>query len=272
MAKVDLNGAKVVITGGSQGIGAELAQQFADAGSNVLVVARSEGKLAAVADTVGGKYLVADLGNEEEVDGLFARCVAALGSIDVWINNAGVETSDAFVNIDDATIRQLVRLNVEATMILTRHATRYMADRGSGTVVQISSVAGAMTFPGLVPYVGSKAAVTHFTEGLRLEMARTGVNFLIVSPGPVQTEMWDRIDNDDPYGAAALKRMKMLLSLPTLKPTKLAKAVVAGVAGGKRVVRLPRRYGPYFWLNNAPRRIGELALAGIDLTPETDRS
>ena len=97
---MDLRGKNVVITGGSQGIGEHMARDFAAKGANVLVVARSEDKLAAVAERVGGSYLVADLGTAGGVDGLVDACVERLGSIDVWVNNAGLETSDGFADTD----------------------------------------------------------------------------------------------------------------------------------------------------------------------------
>ena len=192
---MDLDARNVVVTGGSQGIGEQVAKEFADAGANVLLVARSESKLAAVAQAIGGSYLVADLTDQTTVDQLFDRCVEALGSVDVLVNNAGIETNEAFVNVDPEAIRTLARLNFEAPLLLTQQAARYMMARGSGHIVQMSSVAATIPFPGLAAYAGSKAGITNFTESLRLELAGTGVNFTVVSPGPVDTDMWDRLED-----------------------------------------------------------------------------
>jgi len=271
---MELRGRNVVITGGSQGIGAEFAVAFADVGANVLVVARSEDKLKLVAERVDGDHLVADLTDPDEVSALIPACIERLGHIDVLVNNAGVETKDAFVNVPEDDLRRLARLNFEAPLILTHAAARHMLGRGAngeGHIVQVSSVAGAMPFPGLTAYAGSKAGVTHFTETLRLELARTGVELTVVAPGPVDTDMWERLEEDSPYAAPALRRFRQMASLPMISTDKLAKATVKAVQEGKRHVRLPLRYGLFHMLSNAPARLAEAALTGVDLTPTLDK-
>jgi len=104
---MELNNRNVVVTGASQGIGEHLADHFAAAGATVLAIARSADKLAIVADRVSGHALTADLSTAEGVDGLVQRCIDKLGHVDVWVNNAGIETTDAFPNTDRATIRNL---------------------------------------------------------------------------------------------------------------------------------------------------------------------
>jgi len=226
---MDLQKKNVVITGASQGIGEKIADAFAAKGATVLVVARSGDKLAAVADRIGGHALTADLSTADGVDGLVGRCVDTLGHIDVWMNNAGIETSDAFATTDRGDVRDLVRLNFEAPLMLTHDVVNHMLGRDSGHIVQMSSVAGAIPFPGLTAYAGSKAGLTNFTESLRLELAHTPIGFTVVAPGPVDTGMWDRLDTPDSYQAPALKRFRQLQFLPKLKPEKIAAATVKAV-------------------------------------------
>ena len=264
---MELNGSKVVITGGSQGIGESIARAFAAQGAEVLLVARSAAKLRTLASEIGGTYLVADLTLQSAVDRLVDDAITALGHVDVWINNAGVETDEAFVNVGVDELRRISRLNFEAPMILTRNVVRHMMERGSGHVVQMSSVAGVIPFPGLTAYAGTKAGVTHFTESLRLELAKTNIGFTIVAPGPVDTDMWDRLDTGEGYTTGALKRFAQLQFLPKLSPDKIAGATVAAVRSNKAHVRMPARYGTYHQLNNLPRRLVTNALMGVDLTP-----
>ena len=151
----------------------------------MLTVARSSDELARLQERIGGYHLTADLSTGEGVDGLVDRCLAMLGHIDVWVNNAGLETSDAFVHLDRDTIRTVARLNFEAPLMLTRDVAAHMVARGSGHIVQMSSLAGTVPFPGMVAYTGTKAGLTHFTESLRIELAGTGVGLTVVAPGPL---------------------------------------------------------------------------------------
>jgi len=262
---MNLQNKNVVITGASQGIGEKMADEFAARGANVLVVARSADKLEAVAARIGGHALTADLSTSEGVDGIVDRCIGVLGHIDVWVNNAGIETSDAFVATDRNLVRNLARLNFEAPLLLTHDVVNHMMARGSGHVVQLSSIAGAIPFPGLTAYAGSKAGLTGFTESLRLELAKTDINLTVVAPGPVDTEMWDRLDTGQGYQAPALKRFRQLQFLPKVTPEKIASATVDAVIKGKRFVRIPARFGMYHALNNAPRRLVEAALIGVKM-------
>ena len=262
---MDLQDKTVVITGGSQGIGEHMACDFAAKGADVLVIARSEDKLQVVADKVGGSYLVADLGTAEGVDGLVDACIDKLGHIDVWVNNAGLETADGFADIDRDLIRAVARLNLEAPMLLTRDVLGHMLSRGRGHIVQVSSQAGVVPFPGFTAYCGAKAGLTNFTESLRMELKGCGIGLTVVAPGPVATDMWDRADYDGSYLQPALKRFTRLQQLPIIPPEKISSSTVAAVERGRRHVRLPRRAAVYHMLNNLPRRVIEIGLAGVKL-------
>lgn len=261
---VKLRDATVVITGGSQGIGEQLAECFAAEGSKVLLVARSEDKLRAVAGRIGGDWLVADLGVAADVDALVPRCIERLGHIDVWVNNAGLETSDAFVHLDPEQIRALARVNFEAPLMLTRAVLGHMVARGTGHVVQMSSVVHAAPFPAMAAYAGSKAGLTNFTETLRLEFrGMRGIGFTMAAPGPVTTEMWDRVDDGQSWGTPALRRFGHLFFLPKIDTRRFARSVVRAVRRGKGLVRPKARYLVMHMPNNLPRRIVQAALIGV---------
>lgn len=263
---MELMGARVVVTGASQGIGREFVREFSSRGADVLGIARSADKLSALSAETGCRHFTADLTNAAELDLVVARAIDTLGGVDVWVNNAGIETNTAFTDTPREEIRNLARLNFEAVLLLTRDVLPTMLDQGHGHIVQLSSVAGAIPFPGLTAYAGSKAGITNFTESLRLELADTRIGLTVVAPGPVDTEMWDRLDNSGvPYPAPALKRFRQLGFLPKLDATQLATKAVDAIADGKRFVRLPARFGAYHALNNAPRRMVEAALTGVSL-------
>ena len=264
---MELSGRNVVVTGGSQGIGEEIAAQFAAAGANVLVVARNQGHLAAVADRIGGDYLVADLTKESEVDRLIPVCLERLGRIDVLVNNAGIEDSDAFVHVDRSRLRAIARLNFEAAVLLTRDVLPHMLQRGEGHLVQMSSITGAITFPGAVAYGGTKAGLTHMAEGLRDELEGAGIGITVVAPGPVDTDMWNRVEDNEGYTLPVLRRLQSLHLVAKVSPEAVARDVVRAVQSERPHVRPGRVYGPMHVLNNLGRRMTRLALTGVKLDP-----
>jgi len=265
---MNLAGSTVVVTGASQGIGEQIAIECAARGARVLVAARSADRLDVLAQRIDGVALPVDLTVDEQVDGFISACLDRLGHIDVLINNAGLDTDRAFVELDHETIRYVCRLNLEATMILTRDAARHMTRRGTGHIVNISSVAGTVPFPGLTAYAGTKAGITNFTESLRVELNGTGVDLTLVAPGPTDTAMWDRVEGSPTsYPEPALRRLRQLLFLPKLRPERVARATVDAIERRKRFVRQPRRYALFHMLENAPRRLAETTLIGVRLTP-----
>lgn len=263
---MELSDKHVVITGGSRGIGAAMARAFAKEGARVLIAARSVDPLQDLAAEIKGDFLPVDLADEAQVDGFVDGCLRMLGHIDVFVNNAGIENSEAFVNEDRELIRQILRVNLEAPALLTRDVLPHLMERPEAHVVQVSSIAGTLSFPGLSIYGTSKAGLTQLAESIRLELRDTSVGFTSVAPGPVDSEMWDRVDGGgSAYGAPAIRRFERLLSLPKVTPRGVAADVVDAVKSGKRHVRGPVRYAPYHMLNNAPRRMVEIALTGVPL-------
>ncbi|MCP5028233.1 MAG: SDR family oxidoreductase [Actinomycetia bacterium] len=258
--KVD--GANVLVTGGSRGIGEAMARQFASQGARVCVVARSAEALDRVAADIGGFALVADLLDADQVDSLHDRVQAEFGSVDILVNNAGLDATDGFLFADPDDLRNVVRLNLESSVLLTRHFLPGMVERGKGHLVFTSSLAGTAGFPSLATYGATKAGLNNFAATLRLELQATNIHTTLVAPGPVDTEMWDALE-DTPYTADLLKRLRLLQTIPKTNPQKLAKRSVAAVEANRRHVRHPRRLSLTFWLGESPRRLTELLLAGV---------
>jgi len=259
---MDLDGANVLVTGGSRGIGEALAREFSSAGSKVAVAARSETDLKRVADGIGGHAFVVDLADDRQVDGLIGRVEAEIGPIDVLVNNAGLETHDQFATVDAAHIRDVSRVNFEAPLVLTRNVIRGMAARDRGHLVFTSSLAGSAGFPGLAVYSGTKAGLNNFVAAIRLELNDTNIGTTIIAPGPVDTQMWDQLE-DSGYTDKMLKRLRMMQLIPKIAPEKLAERAVKAIAADRRHVRHPRRLSLNFMLPEVPNRLSEALLAGI---------
>lgn len=259
---MELNDAHVLVTGGSRGIGAALAREFARAGARVSLTARSTDAIEALALEIGGQAFTADLLDPASVDSLIEQVENAAGPIDVLVNNAGLEDHGWFHEGDVAESRRVLHLNLEAPIVLTRNVLPGMIERGRGHLVFVSSLAGTGGFPGMSVYGATKAGLTNFVAALRMELDGSGIHSTVVAPGPVDTDMWDAIEEDDEL-EPMLKRLRRLQMLPTKSPEMLAKRSIAAVEADRRHVRVPRRLASNHWLREAPTRMTEFLIAGI---------
>lgn len=259
---MQLPGARVLITGASRGIGEATARAFADAGARVALVARSEEPLAKLAAELGGDAYPTDLADANALAGLFDR-IEADGPVDVVVNNAGVAPAARFVETDAAAIDAVFRLNLLAPAELCRQALARMVPRGRGHVVNISSLAGVSAVPGLAPYSASKAGLSQLSAALRAEVKGRGVGITLVELGPVVTGMLDGVHEYGPT-ARSFERGARLGVLVDLDPAVVARAVVDAVRRDRRHVRLPRRSSLLMMIGEAPRRLTEIMLIGVD--------
>ncbi len=259
---MDLTGARVVVTGGSRGIGAALAAQFAAVGARPVVVARDARTLDEVAQRVGGVAWPADLTDRQQVSGLIGRIEAEHGPVDVLVNNAGVENVGALLEHQDAQIEALYRLNLVAPVQLCRQVLPGMLERRTGHIVNVSSLAAYSAFPGMAIYGSSKAGLTQFTAGLAADLRGRPVGTTVVELGPTSTAMLDRVLAYAPT-ADSFARFYQLRLLADLSAEAVARATVYAVRTGRRHVRLPRRAAVAAQLAAAPRRTTEWLLTGV---------
>jgi short-subunit dehydrogenase len=182
-----------VVTGASSGIGAAIARELADRGHGVTLVARREDRLRELADELAGRgshveVIACDVADSAARSGLFDEVDRRGLTADILVNNAGIGTIGSVTNasVDDEIAQ--VRVNVEAVLDLTTRAVQQMVPRGRGAILNVGSTAGYHPFPGQAGYAASKAFVITYTQGLRGELAGTGVTVALLNPGPVRTE------------------------------------------------------------------------------------
>lgn len=267
-----VNGAHVVVTGGSRGIGEAMAREFATRGAKVTVVARSVQSLQKVADEIGGNAFVADLSDDVVVDTIIGDIELRHGPIDVLVNNAGLETTLPFATEDPRAVRAVSRLNYEVPLMLTRQALPGMLARGAGHVVFVSSLAGTAGFPGMAVYCGTKAGILNFFSSLKRELKHSPVNLTVLSPGPVDTQMWDNVETSSPETQKVVARFQKLQLIPKAEPGDIARRTVNAVERNRPYVRDPKRLSINFWLNMLPTHISNLAAVGIRFDPLDSQS
>ena len=204
-----------VITGASSGIGADLARELASRGYGVTLVARRADKLDALAAELAGvrvEVIPCDVADAEARATLFDEIERRGLNVDILINNAGIGTMGAVAQSTPAAEIAQVRVNVEAVIDLTTRAVGQMLPRGSGTILNVGSTAGFHPFPGQAGYAGTKAFVRNYTEGLRAELAGTGVTVATLNPGPVRTEFLSSAGMDERTFADAFPKFMWMPS------------------------------------------------------------
>ena len=260
---MDLNGARVLITGASKGIGAEMARHFAAAGAEVVLSARSEAAIDELATELGGHAVPFDAADPKSVAGFIDRVETQVGPIDVLINNAGVESSTLIEDTDEDEIERTIRINLITPEQLTRQMLPKMLERGKGHLVYTSSVAATIGQAGMSVYCSTKGGLTRFAEAVRGEMKKTPIDVTILHLGPIDTEMWDRLE-DEAGMQRVVERGLKLGAMAKVSAETVAEETVKAVEKGKREVRLPKRMAGGAFLNGLNTRSFEALGAGID--------
>ncbi len=216
---MSLAGLTALITGASRGIGGAVARSLAHAGARVILVARSREALERVAAELphDPQVVVADLAREAAVDALIAAVVPANGVPDLVVLNAGAFDLGAVGVLSPDVVDRMVALNVGAPYRLLHHLVPAMRSRGSGHLVSIGSVADHVGFPENGAYAMTKYAMRGLHEVLVAELRGSGVRTTLVSPGPVDTPIWDPLRPETRPGFPARDQM--------LRPEDVADAV-----------------------------------------------
>lgn len=185
------------MTGGSRGLGAGIVQAYLDAGDRVATCARSttpevEAWTSALADRF--LFQKADLSVRADADALVRAVVDRWGQVDVLVNNAGAARDGVLGLVSDDDVDAVVDLNLKGTLYVTRAVSRRMLTRGSGHIVNISSIVGRSGYRGLAVYSATKAALDGLTRALARELGARGIVVNGIAPGYLRTEMSHGLD------------------------------------------------------------------------------
>ncbi|MFA5999689.1 MAG: SDR family oxidoreductase [Candidatus Paceibacterota bacterium] len=188
---MELKNKSVVITGGSKGFGKALAEAFLKEGARVMICSVEENTLEATAKEIGASFFVADVTKEEDMNNLLQETLKQFGSMDIWINNAGLWMAEA--NADSSymdKVRKMFEVNVFGLMNGSRTALQYMEEKNAGTIINILSVAGVTIRPEITAYSASKWAGTGFTRAIREKVKEKNILILAVFPGGMKTTLF----------------------------------------------------------------------------------
>jgi len=181
----------VIITGGSEGVGAAAARLFADAGANLVLVARTKKKLEAIAaelrDRARVEIVAMDVTDADACVDLFKKANFEFGRVDILVNNAGYHKRGPLETVDAAELARMVDVNLRAPIMLTRMALPHLREAGGGAIINVGSLAGRTPVPNSATYAATKAALRSLTYALGEEMRDRNIKLAIVSPGPVDT-------------------------------------------------------------------------------------
>jgi len=224
-----MNSSSVLITGALTGIGRATALAFAREGARLIVSGRRDTEGHALAEELRAlgaeaEFVRADVRNEDEVRALVDATVKRYGRLDIAVNNAGVEGLMApLTEQSPENYAHTFDTNVLGVILSLKHELRVMQTQGSGSIINLSSVAGHVGMAGGSVYVASKHAVEGLTKSAALEGAAFGVRVNAVAPGPIQTDMLDRFIGDE------ASKSQFLASLPIAragKPEEIAQTII----------------------------------------------
>lgn len=221
--------ATVLVTGASSGLGRALALEYGKRGAHVTVAARREGELASLKaeiEAAGGKasLLVVDVADAEAAHAAARKADGLMGSLDLVIANAGLGGATHASRIELADLTRMIDVNVRGAMATLLGAIPIMMEQKRGQLASVSSLAGRRALPAGAPYSASKAALSVFMEGLRLDLRTAGIEVSDVQPGFVDTPLTRKNDFEMPFIWPA---------------EKAARYIAAELEKGPRIVAFP---------------------------------
>ncbi len=247
MARRSLKDSVVVITGASSGIGKELAIQLAQRQTRLILNARREERLRKLATEIEAQgssvaCVIGDITDRETQESIRDVATSKFNRMDVLVNNAGVGAIGRFEQASEERMRKIMELNFFAPVELTRRSLPLLRESSAGIVVNVSSVLGHRAVPLKSEYCASKFAIHGWSDSLRAELAKDGIDVLLVSPSTTDSEFFDSVLED-----ASGKNPKLGTPMPpdvvarkTIRAIERGKSEIILSAGGKALVWLDR--------------------------------
>lgn len=224
----------VIVTGGSEGVGAATARLFADAGANLVLVARNRKNLEAIATELRDRARVEifpmDVSDADSCVDLIKKTLYEFGRIDVLVNNAGLHVRGNVESVPAEDLARMIDVNLRAPIVLMRLVLPHIREAGSGAIVNVASLAGRAPVPGSAAYSASKFGLRAFTFALAEEIRDSRIKLAVVSPGPISTQ-FILADID--------KTSDLTLSQPMSSAEEVARAILDLCGNRQRELAMP---------------------------------
>ncbi len=228
----------MIITGGSEGVGAATARLFAEAGANLVLVARTRKKLEAVAEELRDKTRVEvfpmDVTDADACADVFKKAAFEFGGVNILVNNAGCHVRGDVADVGASELARMIDVNLRAPVVLTRIAIPYLKEVDAAAIINVGSMSGRAPIPGSTTYAATKAGLRSFTLALAEELHDTNIKVGLVSPGPIDTG-FIMADID--------QTADITLSQPISTAEDVAQTIVDLCGNQQREVPMPRLSG-----------------------------
>ena len=194
-------GGKVaIVTGGGSGIGLAIAEKFTQNKIVTIIVGRDEEKLIKAKVQLGDycHYMICDISDLASIPLLIEKVITNFGQIDILVNNAGINMKKDFTEVTDEDFQKVITTNLCSVFAISREAVKHMLPKGSGSIINISSMAAQYGLPRVIAYSASKTAIDGMTRAMAVELSPKGIRINAIAPGFIETAMTATALNSDP--------------------------------------------------------------------------
>jgi len=193
-------GQVAIVTGGGSGLGFAIAQKFVEHNITTIIAGRDKNKLEAAKEQLGDLCFAmpCDVSDLKSIPVFVADVLTRFGRIDILVNNAGINLKKEFTEVTDEEFQNIITTNVTAVFAMSREVVKYMLEKKSGCIINISSMAAQYGLPKVIAYSASKTAIDGMTRAMAVELSPNGIRVNAIAPGFIYSAMTEKALNSDP--------------------------------------------------------------------------